>query len=405
MRRFAFIFCHLVILAVAFWRSSSATGFFVTGCGLALLVDRYATGVLPWRRPVNWSKEVGLPAGSFLFAATAFYFMRPGVVPLWEAAYRGLIASLVVFLGEAFVGLLIRVTGRPAWLFRVALGCLIGVAVPAVVSLHPLHTVPKRTPAAFGFAFDDIRFETADGVKLAAWVVPHADARGSVIFCHGHGRNRGHVAGLLQTFHDLGLNVIAFDFRGHGESEGHTTTFGHREGRDLLAAAAYVRERFPGKPVFLAGVSLGAAVILQTLPELPDVLGVWSEGCFSHMTDAIECEFSWLPTAVRKPLVSLYHVFGLLDCGFWAPAVSPIQSLNLVNVPIYFVHGEKDELVPFTDGEALYDAYAGAKWHWWVENASHYDVRQRHRDEYLERLRAFFEDRFSAVEESRACGD
>src|SRR5262249_15393538 len=120
---------------------------------------------------------------------------------------------------------------------------LLVLLLPVVAALHPLRTVPKRTPAAFGLTFEDVRFRTADGVTLAAWLVPHSQARGNLIFCHGHGRNRCHVAGLLQTFHDLGLNVLAFDFRGHGDSEGHTSTFGQREVHDLLAAEAYLSKR------------------------------------------------------------------------------------------------------------------------------------------------------------------
>jgi hypothetical protein len=102
--------------------------------------------------------------------------------------------------------------------------------------------------------------------------------------------------------------------------------------QDVVGAAA-----FPGRPLFIIGVSYGAAVTLQALPHLPAVAGVWSEVCFSR----------------------------------------------------------QDELVPFAQGKALYDAYAGPKWHWWVGDACHYNVRQKHRAEYLLRLRSFVEDCFA----------
>jgi alpha-beta hydrolase superfamily lysophospholipase len=260
--------------------------------------------------------------------------------------------------------------------------------------------VPKRTPAAFGLEFEDVRFAAADGVELGGWLVPHAQARGNVIFCHGHGRSRGHVAGLLETLHGLGLNVLAFDFRGHGDSEGHTSTFGHREVDDLLGAEAYLRRRFPGQPLFLVGVSLGAAVSLQALPRLPGVRGVWCEGCFARLNDAVEGQFAWLPAGLRGPLVSLYYRLAWLDCGFWGPDISPAECLGrTAGVPIYFCHGQQDELVPFDRGVDLYEGYAGPKWCWWPEDATHYDVRQRNREEYLGRLRSFLEGRLSAADE------
>ena len=313
----------------------------------------------------------------FAVGTAGFYLMRPGIVPWWEAAERGVLVSLVALLaGKAgrWNGLIITVL-----LF----------AVPLIAALHPLHTVPKRTPASFGLAFEGVRIRTADGVSLAGWVIPAEQERGTVIFCHGHGRNRGHVAGLLPTLHNLSLNVLAFDFRGHGDSEGHTSTFGFREVDDLIAADAYVRDRFPDKPVFLIGVSLGAAVSLQALPHLPHVRGVWSEGSFARFSDVAANQFRLVPAILRGGLMEAYYRLGWLESGFWGPSANPVESLKGVSVPVYFCHGEKDELVPLAQGQTLFEAYGGPKWNWWVPGASHYNVRQKNREEYLRRLRGF----------------
>ena len=255
-----------------------------------------------------------------------------------------------------------------------------------------MHTVPKRTPAAFGLAFEDVNFRTADGLELAAWLVPHPQPRGNLVFCHGHGRNRGHIAGLLPTFHDLGLNVLAFDFRGHGDSEGDTSTFGQREVEDLVAAVAYLDRRFPGQPTVLVGTSLGAAVSLQALPYLPNIRGVWSEGAFARFHHVADHMFTRLPLWLREPLLDSYYLFCWLDCGFWGPAINPIERLSGVQVPIFFCHAMGDDLVPWSEGCALHDAYAGPKEHWWVEGATHYNVRQKNEQEYRSRLRTFLEE-------------
>jgi fermentation-respiration switch protein FrsA (DUF1100 family) len=405
-------FClgHLTLWLAAFRWSHSTFGFLVTGLGLSLLLDRYLTRLLPWTPPVTWGKEILVRGGYALVGGVGFYFMRPGIVSVGEAAYRGAVVSLIAFLLEALVGQMTRrlvrtdltaSPSRPAWRAslgpRLVLAGLFAPLVPVIITLHPLHTVPKRTPASLGLAFEDVRFRTADGVELAGWVVPHARARGTVIFCHGHGRNRGHQAVLLPTVHDLRLNVLAFDFRGHGDSAGDTSTFGHAEVADLVAAGDYVRRRFPGRPLFLVGVSLGAAVSVQAFPRMPDVRGVWVEACFCHLSHAIRSELDWVPACLRGPLLSLYNGLAWVDCGFWPRRIKPVDCLRQVGVPIHFVHGRRDALVPFSEGEALYAACAGPKWHWWVENARHYDVRQRHREEYLQRLRAFLEDRLAAT--------
>ena len=370
-------------------QSHSAGGFLLTGCGLAFLLDRYVFRLLPWR-PVRWRREVCLRGGTFLVAAVIFYFLRPGVVLLTESVYRGAMVCLTGALLER-IPILIGGTGRRRWAGTALASALLVLLSPIIVFLHPLHTVPKRGPNASGLAFDDVRFRSADGRQLAAWVVPHPHARGNIIFCHGHGRSRGQVAGMLRQFHALALNVMAFDFRGHGDSDGHTSTFGHREVNDLLAAVQYMRHRYPDQPLLLAGVSLGAAVALQALPQLPDVRGVWSEGAFARLDHTVDHEFQWLPRLVRRPLENVYYALGWLDCGFWGPSVNPVDRLEGVSVPVFFCHGREDDLVPLTEGQLLFERYRGPKECWWVEHASHYNVRQRNHQEYLRRLANFLE--------------
>jgi uncharacterized protein len=389
VRRIAALLCHAAALGTALRWSDSASSFLVTSLGLSLLLDRYTLRLLPWKS-INWKRELYTRAGFLLGGAVAFYLMRPGIVPLREAAYRGLLVCLVAFLSERILGL--ASSFRRGLCLRCILISLLVLLIPIVAALHPLHTVPKRTPAALGLSFEDVRFRSADGVELAAWLVPHPHPRGNLVFCHGHGRSRGQAAALLTIFHDLGLNVLAFDFRGHGDSDGHTSAFGYREVEDLIAAEAYLNRRCPGQPLLLAGVSLGAAVALQTLPKLPKVRGVWSEGAFAHFTNAVDYKFSPLPDLLRRPLVTCYYWLGWLDCGLWAPSVNPVECLQGVTVPIFFCHGRRDELVPFAEGETLYRSYGGPKGHWWVEGASHYNVRQRNHREYLCRLRAFLEE-------------
>ena len=64
-------------------------------------------------------------------------------------------------------------------------------------------------------------------------------------------------------------------------------------------------------------------------------------------------------------------------------------------MPIYFCHGCQDDLIPLAEGKALYEAHNGPKWQWWVQGATHYDVRQRNNQEYLARLSGFMVDRLA----------
>ncbi len=78
-------------------------------------------------------------------------------------------------------------------------------------------------PGGIGLDFETVRFETADGVKLSGWFIPSDSARGVILFCHGNAGNIGHRLESIQIFHRLGLDVLIFDYRGYGQSEGTPT--------------------------------------------------------------------------------------------------------------------------------------------------------------------------------------
>ena len=411
MRRTVAVVSCFAILAAAYKLSDSTSGFFVLGLGPVLFLDRYFIQYLPWPRPVFWPSELIVRGSCVVAGSVGAYVVRLRLVPIGEAIFFGVCLSVGGFLFESLFELVVDgirksfgwakkngptspwlSTCRSASLFL----AFLAIAAP-LEAIHPLRTVPKRTPAVVGLAFEEVRFTTGDGVELAGWLVPHPQPRGNVIFCHGHGRNREHGTGFLQTLHELGFNVLAFDFRGHGHSAGHTATFGKREVQDLVAAAAYFSKRSPDKPLFLVGVSYGAAVALQALPQLPTVQAVWCEGCFGRFMTVVENRFTVLPRVLRKPLVSGYQVLAWLDCNFWVRDINPTDHLGQINIPIYFCHGIDDELVPFSDGQRLHDGYAGPKGHYWVEGATHYDLRRRNMAEYLNRLRTFFAESLDAV--------
>ena len=72
------------------------------------------------------------------------------------------------------------------------------------------------TPAPIGFDFVDVRFTARDGVSLHGWFIPSPDTESVALFCHGNAGNISHRLDSIRIFHDLGLSVFIFDYRGHG---------------------------------------------------------------------------------------------------------------------------------------------------------------------------------------------
>ena len=249
---------------------------------------------------------------------------------------------------------------------------------------------------------DTVSVPTSDGLLLHGWLMSQKDARALAVFCHGHKGNCGEAGSFLRLLQPLGFNALACDFRGHGASPGHTTTFGLHETKDVVAAARFLRERYPNKPLFLIGVSYGAAVVLQALPEIPDVRAVWVESGFARFEDTVEQFFHVLPGPVRPYVAGFYDFLGWVDCGFHARDIHPIDRLQGVRVSICFCHGCLDEVVPFAQSQALYESYAGPKAHLWFADGHHHGFRRLHEEEYCARFRQFIETNLQPVAEDTA---
>ncbi len=230
----------------------------------------------------------------------------------------------------------------------------------------------EATPAVIGMDYEELTLSTTDGEQLHAWFIPHQQARATLLFAHGNAGNISHRLDSIQVFHDLGLNVLIFDYRGYGQSTGKPGENGTY--RDADAAWAYLTETRgidPGK-IILFGRSLGAAVIAdlatRTVPA-----GVILESAFLSVPDMAATIYPWLPV---RWLASYRY-----DNG---------DKVTRITQPLLIIHSRGDEIIPFEQGERLFRQASEPK--------QFLELRGRHndgfyvsRDEYLAALGAFLE--------------
>lgn len=194
------------------------------------------------------------------------------------------------------------------------------------------------TPRDRGLDFEDVYLETEDGVRLHGWFVPAAPERAVLLYFHGNAGNLSHRVERTKVFHDLGLSVLALDYRGYGRSEGRPSEEGTY--RDARAAWRYLAEtrRIAPDRIVLFGRSLGAAVAARLAVEVaPRALIL--DSAFTSAVDLGAAVYPWLP--VR--LLARYRY-------------PTRENLKQVNRPVLIVHSRNDEIVPFHHGEALYAA-------------------------------------------------
>jgi hypothetical protein len=200
----------------------------------------------------------------------------------------------------------IRVSGR--WLLG-AVALVIGAAVFCAwcglcllfwqgswqLLYHPAATV-ARTPASAGIAFDAVGFAATDAgtPRLAGWWIAAAPdakfSRFTVLFLHGQDGNLGDTVDALSRLHTAGVNVLAFDYRGYGQSQFVRPSEAHWR-QDTEWAIAYLtgtRHVAPGA-IVLDGTGLGANLALEEAAAHPELAGVIVE---SPTADPMSAVFS-----------------------------------------------------------------------------------------------------------------
>jgi len=194
-------------------------------------------------------------------------------------------------------------------------------------------------PADIGLAFTDLTIPTEDGERLHAWWIPTraAPARGHVLFFHGNAGNVSHRLEHAGALTAAGLDVLLVDYRGYGRSTGRPSEEGlHRDARAARAALLAGGQVDPARLVYM-GESLGGAVALRLAVEAPPLACVL-QSTFTSLRD-----------------VARHHYPAPLS-GLAGDAYPNRERIALLRSPVLILHGDVDEIVPVTHGEALFEA-------------------------------------------------
>ena len=229
-----------------------------------------------------------------------------------------------------------------------------GLLYPARVALY--HPTP---PGCIDREF------AGDGLTLRGWsCAAIGERRGSIVYLHGVADNRSSAVGVIDRMTRRGFDVIAYDSRAHGRSDGTICTYGFYEKRDL----ARVIDTLPAGPVVLIGTSLGAAVAIQGAAGNGRVSGVVAAEAFSDLrTVATERA----PRMLLPPLITrAFHVAeerGRFDVA----SVSPADVARSIRVPVLLIHGADDVETRPEHSKRIFAALAGPKQLLLVPHAGH----------------------------------
>jgi fermentation-respiration switch protein FrsA (DUF1100 family) len=166
----------------------------------------------------------------------------------------------------------------------------------------------------------------------------NSTTQGSILYCHGNGENISYLVDFaLQLSCDLRCNVLIFDYAGYGKSEGKPTTKGilddGRAARNWLAA----HDGISCEQVIVYGQSLGGSVAVDIAAE-DGAGGLIVESSFTSLGDMGRQLFPLLPVnyLLRERLAS-------------------VEKISNVTCPVFISHSKSDNVIPFLQGQQLFD--------------------------------------------------
>jgi alpha-beta hydrolase superfamily lysophospholipase len=246
-----------------------------------------------------------------------------------------------------------------------------------VASLRSLVLIrPELEQIHLDGSVEDTVLLTADGVHLSArWWRRPGRARAAVVLVHGFGASKedGGIRALAADLHGAGFDVLTYDARGHGASEGNCSVGGD-ERLDVAAAVALAADG--GQPVVLVGVSMGAIAVFCYVGSMA------AEDRSSRVAPAgggespiagvvaVSAPARWRmsPSLVGLAILGLtrtkvgrwfmLHRLGVRINIGWALPDPPLSAIGQVGVPVAVVHGRRDRLIRAGEARLLFDGAA-----------------------------------------------
>src|SRR5512136_1782441 len=142
------------------------------------------------------------------------------------------------------------------------------------------------SPANYGLTAEAAEFRSGDGVMLRGWYIPAKNSVKTIIVCSGANGSLNADVHVAPWLHEAGFNVLLFNWRAHGQSEGEVVTLGFNERYDLIAAVEFAKSK-GAEQIGVLGFSLGGTVAISTAAVYRDIHAIVADSPFVYLLSAI----------------------------------------------------------------------------------------------------------------------
>ena len=195
-----------------------------------------------------------------------------------------------------------------------------------------------------------------------------------IVMVHGYCRDQRYTWYYAAEYLAHGYNVLTPDLNASGKSDGRYLTMGVKESEDIQKWSELLASKSPDSRIALHGISMGAAtVMLAAQRPLPKQVYAVIEDCgYTSAYDMFAVKLDEVFGLPSFPILNIVNLVQRVKTGTYLSDAAPKQNIKAVKVPLLFIHGSRDSLIPATMADELYDACgSSAKEKLIIPNAGH----------------------------------
>lgn len=222
--------------------------------------------------------------------------------------------------------------------------------------------------------YSDVYIESFDKLKLHGYKILNKNSTDKwVITVHGYTGKGIQMSSYAKRFYDIGYNILIPDLRGHGESEGNYIGMGWYDRLDILEWINLIIEENDNSKIILHGISMGAATVSMVSGEiLPNnVKAIIADCGYTSVWEQFSYQLKAIYSLPNFPVMNASSLVARFKAGYGLKQASALKQVRKSKTPLLFIHGDKDDFVPYRMMDELYNAANCEKEKLTVHGAGH----------------------------------
>lgn len=253
--------------------------------------------------------------------------------------------------------------------------------------IPPHWDITARTPENVGLKYETISLRTDDGITLNGWFIP-GKFKKAVVLVHGFEANKIKMLRYCRFLNEAGFDILLFDLRYFGDSQGKYCSLGFYERNDIKSAVKFLKEDKGINDIGILAESMGAAAAALCLKDNAGVKCVVMDSPFSNLKELLVYRGK-KDKGLSRWLVELIVFITEKRLHYSMNWLSFGDEIKKIKTPIFVICGQKDQTVPLKQCEKMYNNANNSNIFWKVD-CGHTEGFKFYSQEYKYKVLEFF---------------